>query len=711
MTEPIQIESPQANINRVRFAGKDFFTFVDDLIARIQLLFVTEFNDFVASGTGVMLIDMVAWACETLSFYLDRQATESYIQTARNRRSINRLARQIGYKMRAAVSASVDLEINLTQTYAFAVTIPVGFQFRGPNDTTFETVESITFPAGEGPLSPARTVACTEGYTREEVFASDGTKNQAFRLSPGSNRFVADDSVGTRVDAALWEESQFISFDATDQYEVDYNTDPPLLRFGDTVAGNVPPTGAEIRCSYISCSGAAGLVLADTITEVVSPLVVAFQTIDLTINNPLPSSGGANRESIEEARRNAPLFFYARNAAVTREDYVGLSQAFSDPVAGAVSVAQAFVALGADDDLALQGYLNDIRAIVNTIATTVAGYTATAQAAVDALEAAQVSASSESGDISTALANIDTAALAARPKANSAHADMIQVESQVSAARTKVTSIGDGGAVADQLSSASYTELLGYFTAADTESGQAKSNINSLIGDLDDIDSEVDDGQAAQTQLDTDLATIAAQAVIIESELGNIDAAITTGFEDYIFDLLDLIYAHVDAFLADDCKANLIQVPILTKDVDGFFVAPSAALINALQAHLDSIKEVTQVPEVVSGEPWLVGAVIEGTIGVAEGYVKPTVLSNVLKAIDDILRDREFGQNLWLNEIMSVAPDPLTGVGGIEGVAYAKLRITGPSAYLDATSQNLVIGQNLIITKGSVTIATETADF
>ena len=478
MTEPIQIESPQANINRVRFAGKDFFTFVDDLIARIQLLFVTEFNDFVASGTGVMLIDMVGWACETLSFYLDRQATESYISTARTRRAINRLARQVGYKMRAAVSASVDLEINLTQTYAFNVTIPVGFQFNGPNGTTFEAVESITFPAGEGPLSPPRSISCTEGYTREEIFASDGTKNQSFRLSPGTDRFVADTSMLVRVDAALWAESSFISFDATDQYEVDYNTEPPLLRFGDTVAGNVPPLGASIRANYISTSGAAGLVLADTITEVTNPLVVAFQTIDLTITNPLPSSGGANRESIEEARRNAPLFFYARNAAVTREDYIGLSQAFSDPTAGAVAVAQAFVALGADDDLVLQGYLDDIRVITNALAPTVTGYTATQQSSVDALQAAQVSADSESGDISTALANIDTAATAARTKANTAHADVIQIESQVAAARSKVTSIGDGGAVADQLSSVSYSELQGYFTAADTESGQALSLIH-----------------------------------------------------------------------------------------------------------------------------------------------------------------------------------------------------------------------------------------
>jgi hypothetical protein len=372
-------------------------------------------------------------------------------------------------------------------------------------------------------------------------------------------------------------------------------------------------------------------------------------------------------------------------------------------------VAQAFVALGADDDLALQAFLNDIRGIVNTIASSITGSTATAQAAVDALQVAQASATSESADIATALTNIDSEATSARSSANAAHADVIQAEAQVAAARTKVTSIGDGGAVADQLSSASYSELLGYFTAADAETGQAKSAINSSIGNLDTIDSEVVDGQAAQAQLATDLVTIGNQAIIVETQLGNIDAAITTGFEDAIGDILDLIFDHVDSFLADDCKANLVQVPILARDVNGFYVAPSAALINALQAYLEGIKEVTQVPEVVSGEPWLVYAAIEGVIGVKQGYVKPTVLSNVLKALDDILRDREFGQNLYLNEVMSVAQDPLTGIGGVEGVGYAKLRITGPTAYLDSTGQNLVITKNLIITKGTVAITTETA--
>jgi hypothetical protein len=705
MTEPIQIESPQANINRARFAGKDFFTFVDDLVARIQALFVTEFNDFVASGTGIMLIDIVSWAAETLSFYIDRQATESYIETARTRRAINRLARQVGYKMRAAVAAAVDLEVNLAETHAFACPIPVGFQFKGPNDLIFESIQVVTFPAGEGPLSPSRTVACREGTTKTEVFTGDGTRNQAYRLRPGDGKFVADGSVSIRVDGTPWTISTFISFDATNQCEIDFNTEPPLLRFGDGIAGNIPPAGSEIRATYLSTSGEAGLVLHDTITSVVTPLVVAFTNIGLVITNPDPSSGASNRESLEEAKRNAPLFFYARDAAVTREDYIGLSQAYSDPLAGTVSVAQAFVALGADDDITLQTLLANIRAIVGPLASTVTGYMTSAAADLASLSMLRDDAEDANTDIGTSLSNITTAATTSRSEATDAKNDAIQAEAQIAAARAIVTTIGPS-AGPDALTNVTYTALLGHFTDADTETGSIRTHCNNIVNEADNIDTEIADATLAQGTVASKLTAISPLIVTIDQALVDTTTLVNAGFEGAIEDLLVDIYNHVDGFLANECQSNLVQVPILTRDVDGFLSAPPIALMRSLETYLRAHKEVTQVVEVTSGESWLVAAVITGIIGVKTGYVQSTVLSNVLKAIDDILRNREFGQSLYLSEIMQVAPDPTTGIGGIEGVSYAKLLITGPATYLD-TYGNLIITKELVITKGAVTITTE----
>ena len=707
MTEPLSIESPQAAINRARFASKDFFTFIDDLISRIQLLFVTEFNDFVSSGTGVMLIDMVSWACETLSFYIDRQASESYLATARLRRSINRLVRQVGYKMMPATAASADLEVTLTQVYAFNVTIPIGFQFQGPNNLIFEATEAVTFPAGEGPTSAPRIVSVREGYTKIERFTSDGTKNQAFRLQPGGGRYVAEGTVSCRVDGALWAESSFITFDATNQYEIDYNMVPPLVRFGDALAGNVPPNTVDIEVTYVSTGGEAGLVMHNTITDVVAPLIVAFTNIGLHITNPDPTSGGAPQESLESAKANAPLYFAARNVAVVQSDYVSLSQNYSDPTAGSVAVAQAFVALGAEDDLTLQGLLNNIRAITEPLTTTIEGYVTQAEADLASLGGERSSAQAENSGIGSSLATIATKSGDARTSVQSVKNNAIQLQAQASAGQSKVASIPAAGA--SQLTVADAAELTGYFTSVSSEASVIDSDADTAEGKLDDIDSEVTDAQADQTQVTSDLASVAVLESSIATQLDNISTGMQTSFETSIETQLQAIYDHVDGFLSSNCKSNLVQVPILTLDVDGFFQAPSTVLMRSLEAYLRARKEVTQSVEVVSGEAWLVRADIVGTIGVIEGYVQSTVLSNVLKAIDDLLRGRRFGNSLRLSDVYtSIQPDPMTGMGGVEGVDYAVFTITGPVAFLNP-SGNLVISEKYVISKGMVTLTAETA--
>src|SRR5262249_16918709 len=122
------------------------------------------------------------------------------------------------------------------------------------------------------------------------------------------------------------------------------------------------------------------------------------------------------------------------------------------------------------------------------------------------------------------------------------------------------------------------------------------------------------------------------------------------------------------------------------------------------EAYLNARKEVTQVIDVVSGGPYLVAADILGTLGVLDGYVQATVLSNVRKALDDLLRVRPFGKSLRLSDLYaSIVPNPTTGQKGVDGVKYAIFKITGPGAYLDGDG-NLVITEKFVVTKGVVTL-------
>ena len=88
---------------RAKYAGLDFDTHVDDLLARLQVKFAADFNDFAVSSLAIVILDAISYGLDTLSFYLDRRATDAFLATARTRRSVSRLCRQLGYKMGAAI--------------------------------------------------------------------------------------------------------------------------------------------------------------------------------------------------------------------------------------------------------------------------------------------------------------------------------------------------------------------------------------------------------------------------------------------------------------------------------------------------------------------------------------------------------------------------------------------------------------------------------
>lgn len=352
-----------ADLVRAQLSGMDFNTHLDEVRARIQVKFATTYNDFVASSLGMMLLDSVSFGLDTLSFYLDRRATDTYLATARTRKAVSRLTRQLGYKMRAAVASSVDLSITIASP-GFNVTMPKGFQFTGPDDLIYENAQDVTWLATDGIRT--KSVACYEGVTVVETFVSDGSANQVFQLKRVPDEsFVVSGSVEVLVNGSPFTESEFLSFDLTDQFEVGYNDDPPTVRFGDGVAGNIPIAGATIAVTYVGSRGLNGLVNSHTITSEKNPLVISFQPITMTVDNPLGSIGGDDPETLDHAKSFAPLVYKSRFVSITRPDYEALAGAFADPLFGRVAVAQAISSRSADADTDLNTSIATIESAID----------------------------------------------------------------------------------------------------------------------------------------------------------------------------------------------------------------------------------------------------------------------------------------------------------------------------------------------------------
>jgi predicted phage baseplate assembly protein len=104
--------------------------------------------------------------------------------------------------------------------------------------------------------------------------------------------------------------------------------------FGDGRKGWVPPTGRDsIKCEYRLGGGVAGNVGANTLT--VLKQSIAFVQ---TVSNPFPAQGGADAETIEEAKRRGTYAIKNRDRAITAEDYEQLALAASRRVARAKCV-------------------------------------------------------------------------------------------------------------------------------------------------------------------------------------------------------------------------------------------------------------------------------------------------------------------------------------------------------------------------------------
>ena len=93
------------------FQSYDFDTIRRILIAYIQENYPEDFNDFIDSSEYVALIDLISYLGQNLSFRIDLNARENFLETAQRRDSILKLAQLVGYVPKRNVPSSGLLKI------------------------------------------------------------------------------------------------------------------------------------------------------------------------------------------------------------------------------------------------------------------------------------------------------------------------------------------------------------------------------------------------------------------------------------------------------------------------------------------------------------------------------------------------------------------------------------------------------------------------
>lgn len=90
----------------IRYLNRDFESFKKDMIEHLRIYFPNTVQDFNESHVGMMLLELMAFVGDNLSFYLDRKFEETFTETAREAKNILKHAKQQGFKPFGKTAAS-----------------------------------------------------------------------------------------------------------------------------------------------------------------------------------------------------------------------------------------------------------------------------------------------------------------------------------------------------------------------------------------------------------------------------------------------------------------------------------------------------------------------------------------------------------------------------------------------------------------------------
>ncbi|MFN2497151.1 MAG: baseplate J/gp47 family protein, partial [Pseudonocardiaceae bacterium] len=311
---------------------------------------------------GNVLLELFAHLGDILSYYQDRVANESFLGTARTRRSVIEHLRLIGYELGTAAPAATTLSLTVPGTVSATVTVTKGDAFATKSqknrpslrfEYTREAPLTIDFSTlSADPVTKRKIFGAAQGgipveegrLIRDELLGtSDGTPNQRFPLAhprlilrpPGPGQQSRDVLVVTQLATQpanagdTWTRRESLAFSQAGQrdYLVEIDAeDRATVVFGDGSFGKIPPPGTSIRVTYRVGGGLAGNVAANTVTTIINAPQLAL--LGATVTNPGPATGGAEREDIAHAVQHAPAVFRSLRRAVTAADYEALALSF-----------------------------------------------------------------------------------------------------------------------------------------------------------------------------------------------------------------------------------------------------------------------------------------------------------------------------------------------------------------------------------------------
>tara|TARA_R110000744_G_scaffold5896_1_gene20773 strand:+ start:1360 stop:3147 length:1788 start_codon:yes stop_codon:yes gene_type:complete len=127
----------------IKYTSRDFESIRRDLENFAKRYYPDSYKDFNRASFGSLMLDTVSYVGDILSFYLDYQVNESFLETAVEYSNVGRLARQLGYRPQTSPASYGKL--------TFYVEVPASTTGLGPNSALVPVLQAgSTFSSNGG---------------------------------------------------------------------------------------------------------------------------------------------------------------------------------------------------------------------------------------------------------------------------------------------------------------------------------------------------------------------------------------------------------------------------------------------------------------------------------------------------------------------------------------------------------------------------------
>jgi hypothetical protein len=119
----------------IKYLNRDFSSFRQRLIEYTKTYFPNTYTDFSPTSPGMMVMEQSAYVGDVLSFYLDNQIQENFIQYAQQTNNLYELSYMFGYRPKTTSAAQTTIDIyqqlpaisigggNVAPDYSYALTV------------------------------------------------------------------------------------------------------------------------------------------------------------------------------------------------------------------------------------------------------------------------------------------------------------------------------------------------------------------------------------------------------------------------------------------------------------------------------------------------------------------------------------------------------------------------------------------------------------